>query len=94
MVRDPAESFIDRLTEVPDTIALAPSVRCPILCIRGDKEDPERYPAEEFARVATAPAAAKVIEDSDHFYNRREDVVAETVVAWLSTTLGIERRAS
>jgi pimeloyl-ACP methyl ester carboxylesterase len=88
-----AESFIDRLTEVPDTIALAPSVRCPILCIRGDKEDAHRYPAEEFARAATAPATAKLIENSDHFYNGREDAVAETVVSWLACTFSIERYA-
>ncbi|MGZ8265734.1 MAG: alpha/beta hydrolase, partial [Burkholderiales bacterium] len=71
-----AESFIDRLTEVPDTLALAPKVKCPILCIRGDKENAERYPAEAFARAATAPATAKVIENCDHFYNGREDAVA------------------
>lgn len=86
-----AESFIDRLTEVPDTIALAPSVKCPILCIRGDREDAVRYPAEAFARAAKASATAKVIENSDHFYNGREDVVAETVVSWLARTLSIER---
>ena len=82
-----AESFIDRLTQVPDTIALAPSVRCPILCIRGDQEDPGRYPAEELARAATSGATAKIIENSDHFYNGREDAVIETVVSWLSHTL-------
>jgi pimeloyl-ACP methyl ester carboxylesterase len=82
-----AESFIDRLTEVPDTLALAPKVKCPILCIRGDKENAERYPAEAFARAATAPATARVIENCDHFYNGREDAVAEVVTSWLAETL-------
>jgi pimeloyl-ACP methyl ester carboxylesterase len=82
-----AESFIDRLTEVPDTVALAPRVKCPVLAIRGDREDAGRYPAEEFARAATAPGKtmAKVIENCDHFYNGREDAVIETVMSWLRT---------
>src|SRR5215207_679977 len=62
-----AESFIDRLTEVPDTLALVPQVRCPVLAIRGEQENAERYPAEALARAATAPATAKVIAGSDHF---------------------------
>ena len=51
-----AESFIDRLTEVPDVLALAPQVKCPILYIRGDQENAERYPAEAFVGRACAPA--------------------------------------
>ena len=82
-----AESFIDRLTEVPDTIALAPQVKCPVLCIRGDKENAERYPAEEFARAAGPSAVASVIENCDHFYNGRQEAVAEVVKSWLSTTV-------
>ena len=78
-----AESFIDRMTEVPDTIALAPKVKCPILCIRGDKENAQRYPAEEFQRAAKAPCAVKIIPDCDHFYNGREDAVIEAVTSWL-----------
>jgi pimeloyl-ACP methyl ester carboxylesterase len=85
-----AESFIDRLTEVPDTIALAPKVKCPSLCIRGDKELPDRYPAEEFARAATAPSTAVVIPDCDHFYNGREDEVIAAVTSWLTVTLRLE----
>jgi len=82
-----AESFIDRLTEVPDIIALAPRVRCPILCIRGDKENRDRYPAEEFQQSATAPCEVAIIPDCDHFYNGREDKVIEAVTSWLSRTL-------
>jgi pimeloyl-ACP methyl ester carboxylesterase len=81
-----AESFIDRLTEVPDTIALAPRVRCPILALRGDKESAERYPAEEFARAAVTPASAVVIADCDHFYNGKEHEVTEAVTSWLAST--------
>jgi pimeloyl-ACP methyl ester carboxylesterase len=84
-----ADSFVDRLTTVPNTLALAPQVKCPILCIRGDKESAERYPAEEFARRATAPATAKVIADCDHFYNGREAEVTEVVTSWLVRTLNL-----
>ena len=84
-----ADSFVDRLTTVPNTLALAPKVKCPILCIRGDKESAERYPAEEFARRATAPATAKVIADCDHFYNGREAEVTEVVTSWLVRTLNL-----
>lgn len=84
-----AESFIDRLTEVPDTIALAPQVKCPTLCIRGDRENAERYPAEAYARAATAPCTAQVIRDCDHFYNGKEAEVSDAVASWLARTLGI-----
>jgi pimeloyl-ACP methyl ester carboxylesterase len=78
-----AESFLDRLTEVPDILALAPQVRCPVLCIRGDRENARRYPAEAFCERAVSPAIAKVIPDCDHFYNGREQAVIETVTSWL-----------
>ncbi len=91
-----AESFIDRLTEVPDVIALVPTIKCPILAIRGEKENSERYPAEEVGRVATAPCEVAVIPNSDHFYNGREDLVIEKVTSWLSERLGVasSRRSS
>jgi pimeloyl-ACP methyl ester carboxylesterase len=85
-----AASFIDRMMTVPDTIALAAHVRCPVLCIRGDKEHAGRYPAEEFQRAAKAPCTVNIIEDCDHFYNGREDVVIAAVTSWLANTLGLE----
>ncbi|HWI16065.1 MAG TPA: alpha/beta hydrolase, partial [Burkholderiales bacterium] len=88
-----AESFLDRLTEVPDVMGLAPQVRCPVLFIRGDRENAQRYPAEEFCERATAPAVAKVIPQCDHFYNGREETVIEEVTAWLSQTLPVKEGA-
>ncbi len=82
-----AESFLDRISTVPDTIALAPKIRCPVLAIRGDQEDAERYPAEEFQRAAGGPCEVKIIANSDHFYNGREDHVAGIVASWLAETL-------
>ena len=86
-----AESFLDRISTVPDTIALAPKIRCPVLCIRGDKEDVHRYPAEEFQRAAGGPCQVEIISDCDHFYNGRESQVASIVASWLVEKLGLRR---
>ncbi len=82
-----AESFLDRIETVPDTIALAPKIKCPVLAIRGDKEDPERYPAEEYQRAAGGPCQVEIVANCDHFYNGREDYVAGVVASWLAQTL-------
>jgi len=82
-----AESFLDRISTVPDTIALAPRIKCPVLCIRGDQEDRDRYPAEEFQRAAGGPCQVEIVADCDHFYNGREDHVASLVGSWLAKTL-------
>ena len=86
-----AESFLDRIANVPDTLALAPKIKCPVLTIRGGREDVHRYPAEEFQRAAGGPCQVEIIPDCDHFYNGREDHVAGIVGAWLGSTLGLPR---
>ena len=82
-----AESFLDRVETVPDTLALAPQVKCPVLCIRGDKEPRDRYPAEEFQQKAGGACKVEIVPDCDHFYNDREDAVASLVSSWLAQTL-------
>ncbi len=82
-----AESFLDRLTEMPDVLELAPTIRCPVLYIRGDKEPPRNYPAEEFQRRAAGPCDVSIIPDCDHFYKGREAAVTEVVASWLMRTL-------
>lgn len=84
-----AESFLDRIATVPDTIALAPRIKCPVLAIRGDREDRDRYPAEEFKAAAGGPCEVAIVEDCDHFYNGREQHVAALVSAWLARTLAL-----
>jgi pimeloyl-ACP methyl ester carboxylesterase len=84
-----AESFLDRIVSVPDTIALAPQIKCPVLAIRGDNEDRDRYPAEEFQAACGGPCEVNIVADCDHFYNHREDHVAGIVAAWLAKTLRI-----
>jgi len=82
-----AESFLDRIINVPDTIALARQIHCPVLAIRGDLEEKVRYPAEEFQSACSGPCDVKIISDCDHFYNHRENEVADAVVQWLSPKL-------
>ena len=84
-----AESFLDRIVSVPDTLALAPQVKCPVLTLRGDKEDGQRYPVDEFQKLAGGPCKAEIVPDCDHFYNGREETVAGIVSEWLAKTLGL-----
>ncbi len=82
-----ARSFLDRLENVPDTLGLARHIDCPVLAVRGDQEDPSRYPAEEFQAACAGPCEVHIVENCDHFYNGREDYVADRVTRWLQVTL-------
>jgi len=78
-----AESYIDRLTSMPDTVDSAPQISCPVLYLRGDRELRDAYPAEDFAAVAGGPCDVEIVPDCDHFYKGREDAVVDIVTAWL-----------
>ena len=82
-----AESFLDLLSELPDVVALAPRVRCPVLYLRGDREPADLYPAEAFKARAGGPCTVEIVRNCDHFYVGREDAVSESVTAWLARTL-------
>ncbi len=82
-----AESYLDRLVSIPDTIALAPDIHCPVLAIRGDKEDQHRYPAEEFKAACAGPCDFNLVADCDHFYNEKEDVISDLIVNWLEKNI-------
>jgi pimeloyl-ACP methyl ester carboxylesterase len=88
-----AESFLDLLTEVPDILELAPSIRCPTLYLRGDREPRELYPAEDFSRRAGGPCKVEIVPDCDHFYVGQEGAVAERVTSWLKGLQAVEFRA-
>jgi pimeloyl-ACP methyl ester carboxylesterase len=85
-----AESFLDRLTETPDTLELAPKVKCPTLYVRGDREPRANYPAEDFKSLAGGPCTVEIVPDCDHFYNGREEAVGKIVSSWLSRTLHLQ----
>lgn len=78
-----ADSFIDRLENTPDLLALAPRVTCPTLFIIGDREPQESYPADAYAQRAGGPVRVDIVSDCDHFYNGREREIQDRVAAWL-----------
>jgi pimeloyl-ACP methyl ester carboxylesterase len=85
-----AESFIDRLHNMPPALEQTHLIKCPVLFIRGDEEDPDNYPAETFA-AAVADGEAQVVPNCNHFYVGREDEVTARVVDWFKRRLVKER---
>lgn len=81
-----AGSFADLEHSLPRLLDLAPRIRCPVLVIRGD-EDPDLYPAEQFAEAVAGPAELRVIPGADHFYTGLEEAVGELVAGWLAGRL-------
>ena len=77
-----AESFLDRVSNTPDTVGNAPRIRCPSLFLRGDRESPESYPAEAFAACSGAPCEIRVLAECDHFYTDQEATVGNLVADW------------
>jgi pimeloyl-ACP methyl ester carboxylesterase len=82
-----AESYLDRLTGTPDVLALAPTIKCPTLYVRGGEESRENYPAEEFQARAGGPCDVEIVPGCDHFYNGREEAIQRLVSSWLAKTL-------
>jgi pimeloyl-ACP methyl ester carboxylesterase len=89
-----AESFLDRLSETPDVLELAPRVKCPSLFVRGDREPREGYPAEEFKARSGGPCTVEIVPGCDHFYNGREEAVAQIVSSWLAHALHLSADAT
>lgn len=79
-----AASYVDLLDNVPDILALAPQIRCPVLYLRGDEEVKDTYPAEAFAERAVGRCKVEIISRCNHFYVGREELVQQSVVQWLS----------
>ena len=82
-----AESYLDYASQLPDVLALAPRITCPVLYIRGDKEPAHVYPAEEFAARAGGRCDVHIVKDCDHFYGGREDTISAIVTTWLKGVL-------
>jgi len=82
-----AESYLDRISEMPDVLELAPQIKCPTLYIRGDQEPADNYPAETFQKRAGGPCDVRIVESCDHFYKGREGAVADLVGGWLAQRL-------
>lgn len=86
-----AASLLDTFERLPDTLELAPQIRCPSLFLVGGLEPPENYPAEAFARQTGGPCTVRIIPGCDHFYAGHTDVVTDEVLGWLADTLGLQR---
>ncbi len=83
-----AESFVDRMTTMPDILALAPEITCPVLYVRGDSEPADTYPSEQYRDRAGGLCDVRIVENCDHFYGGREDEVGRIVADWLRDRLG------
>jgi pimeloyl-ACP methyl ester carboxylesterase len=79
-----AEVLCDQLDNLPDLVAMAPAVACPVLYLRGDAEPAGLYPMEEFAERCAGPVETVVVNDCDHFYNGVEDKVTAMITEWLA----------
>jgi pimeloyl-ACP methyl ester carboxylesterase len=86
-----AESFLDRMHALPDTLELAAQVRCPSLYLCGVDEPPQLYPAEAFAQRSPGPCTVVRLADCDHFYRGCEDRVAGCVRDWFVSTFAAAR---
>jgi pimeloyl-ACP methyl ester carboxylesterase len=78
-----AASWVDLSQNVPSTVENARRYPGPILALRGSKEPPEVYPAEEIAAAAGSRAKLVVLPGADHFYNGTEADLARAVCDWL-----------
>jgi pimeloyl-ACP methyl ester carboxylesterase len=85
-----AESFLDQLENLPDVLALASQIRCPVLYIRGDQEPRDLYPAELFAARCPSACEVRILKNCDHFYNGVEEEVSSVVASWLGKTLHLD----
>ncbi|MGH9089148.1 MAG: alpha/beta hydrolase [Acidimicrobiales bacterium] len=84
-----AAAYLDMESDnIPRVVEAASRVECPVLYLRGELEDPEMYPAEEFAAAASVPVDVRIVPGADHFYSGREDEVGRMVADWLDTVLG------
>jgi pimeloyl-ACP methyl ester carboxylesterase len=78
-----AEAFLDYVSGVPDTVENAERICCPTLVLRGDQENPLIYPTDTFKARCKTLCDAMVIENCDHFYSGKEQIVASIVADWI-----------
>jgi len=82
-----AGSFVDLESNLPVLLDNAPRITCPVLYIRGDREDRLMYPAERFAELAGGPVDVRIVDDCDHFYTGHERRIGLLVADWLDKVL-------
>ena len=87
-----AGSFADTEANLPRLLDAAPGIRCPVLFLRGEREDRDLYPAERFADKAGGPVDVRIVPGADHFYTGHEDEAGEVVAGWLGQVLPMADR--
>jgi pimeloyl-ACP methyl ester carboxylesterase len=78
-----AASFVDMENNLPALLDQAPLIRCPVLFVRGDQEDPDLYPAEAFADAAAGPVDVRILRNCNHFYEGHKAELGALVADWL-----------
>jgi pimeloyl-ACP methyl ester carboxylesterase len=78
-----AECVIDYSNNMPDILDNAGRMNMPVLVMRGDREPPDLYPAEEFAARCPGRCELRILAGCDHFYTGHEKAVSKLVAAWL-----------
>ena len=58
---------------MPDILELFSRITCLTLCLRGDWESTENYPAEAFQARPGKPCKVDIIPNRDHFYPGRAE---------------------
>jgi len=69
----------------PVTLECVERISCPILAIRGGKEDPTFYPVDQMPSRAKSRCELVIIPDTDHLYTGKLDVLAATIRRWLAS---------
>jgi pimeloyl-ACP methyl ester carboxylesterase len=82
-----AESYLDRIRNMPSLIVNAANITCPVLYVRGDQEKPSQYPAEEYQAAAAGRCDIAIIPECDHYYKGRNQAVTGVVAGWLQRLL-------
>jgi pimeloyl-ACP methyl ester carboxylesterase len=88
-----AGSFADMEANLPRLLDVAPQIRCPVLYLRGEQENRDLYPAEQFADKAGGPVDVRILPGTGHFYTGREADVGRVAAEWLDRILPGERPA-
>lgn len=82
-----ATSLVDRIENTPSLLEAAPSVKCPVLAIRGSTEPESTYPMQEFARLSGGSSTAQVVEGANHWYTGLEASLTDLITGWLEGAL-------
>jgi pimeloyl-ACP methyl ester carboxylesterase len=79
-----ATTYVEYLDHCPDIVVLASQLPCEVLFVRSSEEPADLYPAEELAERSPHSVVVEVLDAGGHYYVGGEQLVAETVTAWMA----------